>query len=163
MATTTFATIRDNYYTLIAAITPTVRTTDGYVFRKPPRRSMLRDWALTVGTEAVFRKFEISRSGSAADQLPHFDSDALQRRERARVTVAYHTAVAFYGEDEIDEMDDVMRSDARQIRDVLFDTGNYVSGQNAAIVTILPPDRARRGVWFQEFDVDFIYNEAQSL
>lgn len=163
MATTTFAAIRDNYITLIEAITPSTHDGSDKKFKRSPRRYMLRDWAIKTGHSAVFRKFEIIRASGVADQLPHFDSDQIQRRERARISIAYPVDVAFYGTDERDDLDDVMRSDAKQVRDVLFDPDNYLAGQNAAIVNILGPDRVSENVWFQDLEVDFIYNEAQSI
>jgi hypothetical protein len=49
------------------------------------------------------------------------------------------------------------------VHDVVISPNNYVSGQNAAFVTIAEPDRADEHVWFSVLSVRLIYDEAMTL
>lgn len=157
--TTTFAAIRDNYITLIEALTPT-KLADK-LFRRSPRHRRLGDWALGSGSAAL-RGFELVGEEAVPD--PNlFDPSALERVEHMVLMVAYPVQVALYGRDDLDELEAVTRSDARQLRDLVYSAGNYLAGQSAAFVEILPLDRGDDRVWFRSFDVVLHYLEAQSL
>lgn len=154
--TTTIETIRDQMITKIEAITPA--NLANYLFRRATKRYDIRDQ--NPGS-ALFRKFEIVRTGSAEDP-PFFDPSAIEREEEMTVTVAYPVLAGLYGNNDLDDMEDVIRKDAQQIRDTLFSSTNYVTGQLAAFVTIEPVNRGGP-VWFQEFTVIAKYYETQSL
>lgn len=156
-ATTTYADIRDNYIRLIEAITPTLLSQ--LAFRRGPRDKELAEWA--GGNSAALRKFEIRLAGDVQDP-DVMDFNDADRFEEAEILIAYPVLPALYGRDDLDELEKVMRSDARQVRDVVFSPGNYLAGQSAAFVEIMQPERGDR-VWFQPLRLTLLYLESQSL
>lgn len=160
MITTTYAAIRDRQIRLIEALVPAVIPKAR--FRRGHQHIPLKTWASTQGVgSAALRRFEIVRNG--VSDPPLLDPAAREVREETLISVAYPTLAAHYGPDRLDDLEEIMRSDARQIRDVVFSYANYLPGQSLAQVTILQPDRAFAPVWFQDFSVSLIYTEAQSL
>jgi hypothetical protein len=160
-ATTTLATIRDAMITEIEALSPSSHADK--LFRRGKKRKSIREWAANQNSgSAVFRRFEIVRTGEATDP-PLMDPSAVERSEDVIITVAYPVLPALYGSDDLDDLEEIARADAKQIRDVVFASDNYVSGQLAAFVTIQPLDRGDEDVWFQDLVVNVRYYEAQSL
>lgn len=157
--TTTWTLIRDNYHTKLDAITPTLLSQ--FLFRRAPTNHRLIDWAPDNGS-AAFRRYEFSRDGVVADPLL-FDPTALERQEDLVLLVAYPVKVALYGSAELDDLESVIRSDARQLRDVIFSAGNYLAGQSAAFVEIEPTDRRDDRVWFLTLRAELHFLEAQTL
>lgn len=156
--TTTYAAIRDQQIAKIEALTPALLSQ--LLFRRAPRRYELAVWAEGAGSAAL-RKFEIRQASSSPD--PNlFDPTALERHEEAVILIAYPVLPALYGTDDLDELEKVMRSDAHQVRDVVFSPGNYLAGQYAAFVEIEEPERGDR-VWFQALRCELIYLESQTL
>ena len=147
--------------TTIHALTPGVisnRLFEEYA----PKRMRLRDHAAAHPGEELFRMFEIRRGSATEPGL--IDPDALLRNETVTVTIAYPLLLALYGTDDLDEVERVMRRDARQIRDALFSSGNYASGQLAAQPLDLdPPDMGGDECWFQDVSFTAIYYEGQTL
>jgi len=158
---TNFWTIRDAMIASIENLAPSYLADDAKKFRRSPTNHQLRNWA-PKNTGACFRKFEIALDETQADP-PFMDPGAREVNESCLISVAYPTSPALYGANEYDDLEKIMRSDARQVRDVVFDPGNYVAGQSAAFVTRLPIDRQEDDVWYQDFKVDLIYLEAQTL
>lgn len=159
LTTTTFAAIRDTYATALASGTPDLVPDRKLVRAKQSVR--LRDWP-AVATEAGFRAFEITRSGG--EEPPLLDPAAYLRQEVLTVTAAYPLLLAIYGAADLDDVEKLIRSDARQIRDGLLAAGNYTSGQQGAIPLSLPePERDNPEVWFQSISVTVYYYEAQAL
>lgn len=160
MATTDFATIRDRQIARIGALTPTAQpTTIG--FNRSPKRWPVREWALRNATSAVLRQFEIVRVGETnPPSICH--GSQQQRDEQCEIVIAYPTELGLYGTEDHDDLEKTIRSDARQIADVVFSPNNYVSGQNAAIPTIREPEKSD-AVWFGVVSVRLIYDEAMTL
>lgn len=160
-ATTTLATIRDQMIVKIEALSPS--SLADKPFRRAKKRLPIRDWAGQQNSgSAVLRRFEITRTGAAGDP-PLMDPSTVERDEEIAITLAYPVLPALYGSDDMDDMEEIIRSDARQIRDAVYASTNYVSGQLAAFVTIQPIDSGNPNVWFQELAVMVKYYEAQSL
>lgn len=161
LATTTYDAIRDQMATVIHGIAP------GLISNRPfeehePKRVRLRDHAEQHPGEELFRAFEIRRG--TASEPPLIDPDAVNRNEIVTVTVAYPTLLAIYGVEDLDEVEKVMRRDARQIRDALFSSGNYVSGQLAALpIEMGAPDAGNADCYFQELAFTVVYYEGQTL
>lgn len=156
--TTTYAAIRDQQIAKIEALTPTLLSQ--LLFRRAPRRYELAVWAESAGSAAL-RKFEIRGDESEPD--PNlFDPTALERHEEAVILIAYPVMPALYGTDDLDEMEKVIRSDAHQVRDAVFSSGNYLAGQYAAFAG---PGKTVRGdrVWYREIAVTLQYLESQTL
>lgn len=156
--TTTYAAIRDAYYTVIEALTPAVLP--ALRFRRQPRHLRLEDWAARAGSAAL-RHFSLERDALVSDPLV-MDPSTVERNETCTLLVAYPADPALYGRDDRDDMESVLRRDARQLRDAIFSAGNYQAGQSAAFVT-LEPTRREGNVWFLPLRIDLIYTEAQSL
>lgn len=147
--------------TNIKAITPANHADKK--FDLAPKRYLIRQWATQQNQgSAVFRRFQINRTGAAIEP-PYTEPTAIERSEEVTVTVAYPVQVAAYGNDDLMDLDEYARADARQIHDELWTADNYLSGQNAAFVTIQPLDKDDPQVWFQDLVVDVRYYETQSL
>lgn len=157
--TTTFWDIRDNYVTLITALTPTFLPQ--IKFDQQPNNIELRTFTDLAGSAAL-RKFDFERSGDATEP-PYMDWPVMERNEGMRLTVAYPTLYALYGRSDLNDIDKVVRSDARQLRDTLFGQINYLPGQSACFVVIKEVDKSDPSCWFQVFECSLIYTEAQSI
>jgi hypothetical protein len=92
------------------------------------------------------------------------DPAGFMRNEQVTITLAYPLALGMFGCEDLDDVEDLIRADAKQIRDAIFSAGNYVTGQLAARPLDLPEtDRGGEGIWFQDLPFDVTYYEAQSL
>lgn len=162
-STTTITAVRDAIASTVDALTPA--THSDKLYRRSPRRYPLRVWAgEQTKSSAAFRKYEIVRTGPAID-APLMDPSAVERVEILTMTVAYPTLPGLYatGTEERDEMDEVIRQDARQLRDTIFKSSNYLAGQSAAFVTIQAPDLGDPLMTYQDLTIEVRYLEAQSL
>lgn len=161
--TTTFKLIRNQMVTVLEALTPATLNRPENKFRRLPDKTVtLEAWALEHGADNGFRKFDIRRTGSFTDPEV-LDPTANRRTLEATVTVAYPLNFGLYGANDIDDLEDTIDSDVVQIRDALFSSGNYLSGQLATIVTVEDTDRADDRVWFQRFLLEITYYNAQTL
>lgn len=163
--TTTHAAIRTKYCGstsirgVLEALNPALSSERGFE-RARPRNKLLADWA--DGSSSIqFRKFEWLRSAPSAEPLVLLP-DTIMRVDQATVTVAYPTMPALYGTDDLDSMEDLIRSDARQFRDALLSPGNLVDGCCAVLPTIQEPQRGDK-VWFQSIVCELTYYETQTL
>lgn len=163
--TTTHAIVRAKYCGsssvrgVLEALTPTLVTDRGFE-RARPRNKLLIDWA--DGTSSIqFRKFEWLRTAPSVEPLVLLP-DTILRVDQATVTVAYPVMPALYGTDDLDSMEDLIRSDARQFRDALLSPGNLVAGCCAVLPTIQEPQRGDK-VWFQSIVCELTYYESQTL
>lgn len=166
MATTTFAAIRDNYVTKIQALAP--RTLASLVFDRVTVRQDVRAWASANPTSEAARKFEIRRSGGVSDPLV-LEPSLVERQEAAELVVAYPLLEELYGRRPSggkpgwDDLEDVMRDDAAQLRDLLTSPNNLLAGQTACVVTIEPPERLSVAAWFSVLSLQFDYYESQAI
>jgi hypothetical protein len=157
--TTTWHAIRDNWSTLIEAVTP-----DDLVnvpFRRAPRHLEIRNWAVNAGSAAA-RKFQFRR-GDPGDEPEVQDPSVLERMEITRLTIAYPVLVGLYGTDDLNDLECLMRDDASRVREVLLSGSAYLAGHSLGWPTIAEPDRELDGVWFQDFDIEMRFVEAQTL
>ena len=159
---TTWHAIRDAYASAIVALAPTDLGGPGRTFRRCPLRFELRPWALREKGSQVFRTFELVRRGDAVN-AGHLASDEERIMEPVELTVAYPVLPADYGDEEIDDLEKLVRADAQQLKDTLFSPGNYRSGQSTQRVTILALDRGDTNVWFQSIRLELVYVVAQDL
>jgi hypothetical protein len=97
------------------------------------------------------------------DDATYFDWQTREVNESMRLTIAYPTLWSLYGRADLNEMDKVIRSDAAQLRDLIFSGGNYLPAQSAAFVRILEVDKSNPLCWYQYLDIDLIYTTGQSL
>jgi len=162
LTTTTFHAIRDQMATKIALITPSF--VPERKFARSKRRATLGAWVQSAAKgEALFRAFEVVRGDGEGEPI-HIDASALLRTMAVTVNVAYPMLLAIYGSADLDDVEKVVRSDAAQIRDVLFSSGNYVAGQQAAFPQPLPePDRSDPDVWLQSIPINVVFYESETL
>jgi hypothetical protein len=160
--TVAYHDLRDNMIVLIEALTP--RLVGSVAFREVPEKRDIVKFASTAGS-AAFRKFEVRRHpDKSAEEPPYLDPSAYERNEYVRIAMAYPVLPGLYGfAADDDDIDQVMRSDAGQIRDEIFSPSNYLAGQSLAQVTIEAPDRQSETVFYQYLTVLLIYTEAQTL
>lgn len=171
MATTTFATIRDQYCGTrgptaavgkIPALTPTSRS--DVKFERCPPRQRLRTFAAAGGSK-VFRRFELYSKGWQEEA--HHEADVYRRIEQAELLIAYPATAVAWGLDEQLDIADIQEEDiggSGKIRDAIYGSGNYVTGQlegSVSNVTYERPDDAI--VWFTVCDITLRYYAAQSL
>jgi hypothetical protein len=160
---TTFALIRASFCGtstargLIEALTPTLLADKP--FTRSRRRQPLRAWAM--GRSNCLRHFEWV-SEADVEVLGVHGQDSRMVREFATLTVAYPMLPAITGTDEIDAIEDLMRSDARQIHDCLFSPANLFADLYAVLPVIQAPERGEE-VSFQSFRVEIQYREAMTL
>lgn len=157
--TTTWEAIRDNYIRLLKAVVPSRTIATRY--DESPRNVSIFEFAARAGSAAI-RRFQFERTGVVGD-APIIDWTAKETNEDAMLVVAYPTAFGAYGTGDRNDLDALIRADARQIRDLLFSGGNYLAGQSAAFVTIDPTDMSDDRIWFQSFLIQLIYTESESL
>lgn len=169
--TTTLPAIIEKMITTIEALTPTQVPGDRMFRRLKKSHIDLREWATeNNSTSACLRMFSIEQTGDA-EEPPLFDPSMLEHNEEVTITVAYPNKPGAYrtsagstdGASDRDDMAEVIRKDATQIRDAIFSGSNYVAGQQAAFVTIQRPDKSDGDVTFQDLTVRVIYRQAQSL
>lgn len=161
--TATYCEVRDFFAAKLQAATPALLSQ--FRWERAPGRWSLDDYAARVGAHsALFRKFQLRRQ--ELENPAYFDTDVQERNEDVVLTVAYPALPALYGREDYDEIERVMRADARQLRDLL--TAWMVYGDSlygklwVGRVTILPPE-TDGPVWFQRISVRFVYSEAQRL
>ena len=163
--TTTFGAIRARYCGsttargVLEALTPAVANEFPFE-RSSVRSKRLREWA-DGKASTQFRKFELVRSGDTFEPLVLLP-DVIMRQEQATLTIAYPVGPALYGLDDLDSMEDLIRSDAHQLRDALLSPGNLLLGCNAVLPTISPPER-NETIWFQDIVCELTYYESQTL
>lgn len=157
--TTTWEAIRDHYITLLKAAVPS--RASNLRFDESPRNVVLYHYASQAGSGAI-RKFQWDRVGSVEDP-PTLDWTAKETNEDVVLTIAYPTAFAAYGRADRNDLDALMRADARQVRDLIFSGGNYLPGHSASFVTITPLDNSDPRIWYQSFLVTLIYTESENL
>lgn len=167
MDTTTTAAIVAEEIRLIELLIPATRATEGgmgdpVLFRRSDRGLPIRDFvAQSNSASGVFRRFDILPVGDEVE-LVHYGT-ARELSHLVRLTIAYPTDLAFYGENEIDDLASLMESDAKQIHDKVFAPVNYLAGQHAAFATVKAPDRSFPDVWFQEIDIELQYDRTETL
>ena len=163
--TTTWELIRTRYAGshrargVLEQLTP-AHATEHPFERSRVRNKPLRRWA-DGKSSAQFRKFEWTRTGEAVEPLVLLP-DVILRQEQATLTIAYPVMPALYGAEDLDSMEDMIRSDARQFRDALISPGNLPDGCCAVLPSILTPDRGDF-IWFQEIACELTYYEDQSI
>lgn len=155
---TTFWDIRDNYIAKITQLLP--RLLSNVKFDLCPVTYELRQFAKVAGSGAM-RRFQFDRGPGLVIDAPFFDWQVKETNEHITLTVAYPNQLAMYGRDDGNELDRVIRSDAAQLRDLLFNASNYLLGQSAAFVDIQEPDMGDDRVTYQTFDIELIYYEDQ--
>ena len=158
--TTTFELISANYLTLLEQATPYELVQ--HALRRGPRDKDLREWAKQAGS-AAFRKFEIRRGDLDLEDPESMGVAVRELEEEMVITIAYPVLPALYGTGELDDLENVMRSDATLIRDVVYDGHSYLVGQSGAKVKDLEPDRGDDRCWFQSYSVVLTYSEAQTI
>lgn len=159
--TTSFALIRNQLRTRIEAIVP--GSSSNIIFQESPnRRTLLKPWAIATPSSDKFRKFQIIRDGAVEDP-PWIDPQAIERNEPATLTIAYPCLWETFGFSDLYDLEDVMRADARLIRDKITSPTGYLAGMSNAAVQIMPPDREDSECWFQDFVLTITYTELQTL
>lgn len=123
----------------------------------------LAAWAAAgaPGSE-IFRKVLWERAGTS-DVEGVQDAFLRQVEETVSLQVFYPELLELYGRERYGSMESVIRSDARQVRDALYATRNYVTGQVFCLVEIGALQRTSEGAWVQPFVLTIRYWEAQSL
>jgi hypothetical protein len=160
MTTTTLAAIVANYVTKLEALTP---TSIGGRFLRTPLDYTLDEWAGVNQGSASLRRFEFVETGGDED-LGVMDPSASLRRRELTLTVAYpRKGLSLYGKSAHVDLESIAEADARQLRDALFSSGNYVTGQELGAVTVLPLDRNDGSVWFQRLVVVVEHYATQTL
>lgn len=163
MTTTTPSAIIAKMSSVIEGILPS-SSPSGRAFKRAPQPTgRLRTWALTAGGNVQFRLFEVSRAGSRVD-AGTMDPSATMVNLPLRVTVVYPALPTLYGYRDLGQLEELIESDARQIRDALFAPGSLADGgHHASIVEVQDVDRADGKIWFQEFTVTAKFYAAQAL
>lgn len=160
MATTTWTSIRDNYITKILALQP---SGPGFPFlERPLKKERLRTWAPVNGS-MCFRRFEFTRV-DVGEQPPEMAPDQYHVTDTAELVVSYPTALHnMFGDEAIDDLEDILERDANKLRDALFSSGNYISGHNMTQVRDVAVERDNVEAWFLVLTVEITYYKSQTL
>lgn len=160
---TSLSAIRDQLKAVIEAAVPSTAPVDEYFRYKPSNAESIEEFAASAPGSS-FRKFSIIRSSDTDDGAGNIlDPTEVQRvDEQVTITVAYPRLPDIYGEG-YESMEDCMRADARQIRDLCVSPSTLISGWSAVTgVVIHAPDRDG-DVWFQRLTVSLSYCESQTI
>lgn len=162
MAATTCTAIIDKLYTVIGALTPAIISSPK--FERAPKKYPLRFWSLEQNSgSAVFRKYEIRRASEDID-VGVQDPSARRVEETLSITIAYPVnLVGLFGRDDSEDVEEMMRRDAKIIRDAVYSPGNYLAGVQYQIPMIMEPERDDEKVWFSILNVRCLFQEAQTL
>lgn len=159
--TTSIGAIRSQLTTVIEAATPTNAPINELFRYVPERAQMLTEWVEENCGSACFRRFDIRRVGPAEELADH--GTEIQRNESLMITIAYPRLPGLYG-DSLDDMEDTIRNDARQLRDICLSTSTLISGWSAVTdISIDEPNRDDSDVWLQTITLTANYCEAQTL
>jgi hypothetical protein len=165
---TTLSAIKARIRVVLEAATPTTALASD-LFRSCPNTSqLLREWVTDNAGDQCLRKFDLRRVGDSAEREPFGGGgagDEIQRDELLLLTVAYPRLERLYGDDGLDDMEDVIRGDARQIRDLITSgsTSVAVSGWQGVLHTVIHEPERDGAVWFQTLTFSVSYCEAQTL
>lgn len=155
--TTTITAIRDHYFALLRAATPASHTDRHF---DHVSQVQVQDWAKGAATIEHFRKFEWR--GGAAEEGDLVAYNQVERIESVALTVYYPVLPEFYGRDGVDDLEEVIRRDARTIRDLLYAPSNYITGLQLCEVAIGQPQRS--GAYYvMTLALSVHYYEAESL
>lgn len=159
MTTTTAEAIIDKAIAVLRGLSPL--TASDLRFDRSPARYDLRTWALQA---PCTRRFEIRTDGDRVDP-EDTDISVLRVMQPMLITVAYsRKLVGTYGIADLNDLEDVVETDAKQICDALYPTGGLAGdGHIATVPTIGDLDRAHDEVWFQAIPVEAHFWVAQSL
>lgn len=157
MAVTTVPAIRAQLVTVIEGLTPTRLT--NLPFRRADQRQTLAEWASRNSGKC--RAFEIVQTSSGVENEFTHPSQVL-REEPFSLTVAYPRLASLAGAGDLDGLRDMMREDARVLRDAVFDSSNYLSGvcKMGPAVASFSEDGE---VWFVQLDFVVTFFETQSI
>jgi hypothetical protein len=156
---TTWCTIRDALSAAFIAATPGVLP--AYGFDHANKRYPIEMWAGSLGANStLLRRFQWRRAN--LEQPAYLDAGTVQWNETSTLTITYPVLPALYGNADLDEIERVMRRDAKQLRDIIASPGQLVSGQEVGRVSVLEPETAGP-VWYQRLTVLFVYQETQVL
>jgi hypothetical protein len=159
MSTTTWPAIRDALTARLRALTPTLLSQ--ITFDPAPTAYDLDDWTFRLGAHSdLLRKFQWRYV--TTEDPPYLEADVCERNDTVRLSIAYPVLPSLYGAQELDDLEAVMRSDAKLIRDLLSLGDAVADAQKIGLVTILPPETEGL-VWMQRLDVVVTYHEAQTL
>lgn len=154
--TTTLAAIKNNWETLFNALTPADAST--LKFAPAPRDEDHEEWALEYVSSCT-RRYSFD-SGTVENGEWHHPSQHW-RQEEVLVTISYFKDY-FKEAQGLEDARDVIRADAALIADTIFNSDNYISGQDGPQVQIEPLDRTDDKVWFQTISVLCRYKETRN-
>ena len=158
MATTTVPLIRASLVSTIEAATP-LRLTEA-PFRRINQSEDLQDTADGAPGSHLLRKFQVRQVDSGVEgEVIH--SVQVLKEETFELMVSYPNLENIAGEGGLDGLRDMMREDHRVLRDVLFDSSNYLSG-----VQKQGPGTSRfeenEDVWWLVMDLPVLFYEAST-
>ena len=161
--TTTLAAIRDRIKTVIEAATPATAPVQDVFRYRPTRMQNVEEWSAD-NAAACFRIFDIRRVGDLPDSQGWQPDEIMRNDEQLMITVAYPRLCDIYGAS-YESMEDCLRSDARQLRDLCISpsTAAGVSSWSAVNGCVIHEPERDGDVWFQRLTISLAYCEAQTL
>lgn len=123
---TTLAAVVANLATVVQNIAPT--SLGERKFERIPRRYVLRDFVTAAAGVQAFRKFEVQRPG-VTEHPGTMDPFVTLKVKELDLVVAYPAQVpGLYGEDGLDDLEDVIDGDADTLWTAIFHPENLISG-----------------------------------
>lgn len=123
---TTLALAVANLATVVQTIAPSSLTERTFV--RIPRKYVLRDFVAAGAGVQSFRKFEIQRPGST-EHPGAMDPAVTLKVKELDLVIAYPSQVpGLYGEDGLDDLEDVIDGDADTLWTAIFHPENLIDG-----------------------------------
>lgn len=129
IATTTPELIRNQWLTLIEALTPAQHSAQGF---EAAQSALAFDQWAEDNPQACLRRFDVTDTTDRDDpSIAVSNQDVELAIMQAELLVAYPHSLGIYGSENLRDLQDMMRADADQIRKAIGINGgaNYVSGQ----------------------------------
>lgn len=154
---TTLAAVIDGMTTTIQNLAPDVMAR--HLFKRVGRLHDLRTWSESTPGEAILRKFEIVRPEGPSGPGVIDPTASLFRRD-LEILIAYPARpTGLYGDERIEDLEDVIDSDGHQIWTKLYESSSLVAGAGAYIPTVGATDRGE-DVWFLPITVEVQWYQA---
>jgi len=143
ISTTTLAAVINSLTETITDTVPAMLARHGFV--RCERKHDLRTWAEAGGGEGILRKFQVTRLDGRTD--PGIVEDVSYMTQDLEILVAYPSLPGLYGDEQIEDFEDVIASDQHQIWSEVYSSENYIDGVGLQQPRLDSVERGD-GVWF---------------
>lgn len=164
MTTTTLAAVVGKIVEVIEGLTPvdTPLKNQGFAESKAPN-GYLKPWVLREGGKEALRLFEVETDGDIENAWPVQDVAGSAVKVPLVVRIVYPVDPKRYGYEQRRQLEEVVATDAWQIRNALQRPSALVNAGHLKnkVTAVRKLDRAHEQFWFQEIPVETQFFIAQ--